>query len=83
MSLAGNDVKLCKESMHESHSLYPLFVLASFPVGEPGTNLTTVTFGHRSGKLLATGGEDNTIHIYLIGQMTSLLVRVNIYLPFA
>jgi WD40 repeat protein len=46
-------------------------------VGETGTNVTTVTFGHRSGKLLATGSEDNTIHIYVIGQMTSLLVRLN------
>jgi WD40 repeat protein len=52
-----------------------LDVLASFPVGEAGTNVTTVTFGHRSGKLLATGSEDDTIHIYLLGQMTSLLVK--------
>ena len=52
------------------------YLSASFPVGETGTNVTTVTFGHRSGKLLATGSEDNTIHIYVIGQMTSLLVRV-------
>ncbi len=47
---------------------------ASIVVGETGTNVSTVTFGHRSGKFLATGSEDNTIHIYLIGQMTSLLV---------
>ncbi|CAF3383636.1 unnamed protein product [Rotaria sp. Silwood1] len=46
---------------------------SSFPVGESGTNVTTVTFGHRSGKLLATGSDDNAIHIYLIGQPTSLL----------
>lgn len=52
----------------------PLYLLASFPVGESDTNVTTVTFGHRSGKFLATGSEDNAIHIYLIGQMTSLLV---------
>ncbi|UJR35710.1 hypothetical protein I4U23_028460 [Adineta vaga] len=47
--------------------------LSSFPVGEPRTNVTTVIFGHRSGKLLATGSEDHSIHIYLIGQTTSLL----------
>ncbi|CAF1339445.1 unnamed protein product [Rotaria magnacalcarata] len=46
---------------------------SSFPVGESGTNVTTVTFGHRSGKLLATGSDDNAIHIYVIGQPTSLL----------
>jgi len=51
------------------------YLLAHIPVGDTGTNVTTVTFGHRSGKLLATGSEDNTIHIYVIGQMTSLLVR--------
>jgi len=47
--------------------------LTSFPVGESDTNITSVTFGHRSGKLLATGSEDHTIHIYLIGQINSLL----------
>ncbi|CAF1169077.1 unnamed protein product [Rotaria sordida] len=46
---------------------------SSFPVGESGTSVTTVTFGHRSSKLLATGSDDNAIHIYLIGQPTSLL----------
>jgi len=56
-------------------SLGNLFISASFPVGETGTNVTTVTFGHRSGKLVATGSEDSTIHIYVIGQMTSLLVE--------
>ncbi|CAF3711098.1 unnamed protein product [Adineta steineri] len=47
--------------------------ISSFPVGEAGTNVTTVIFGHRSGKLLATGSEDHSIHIYVIGQTTSLL----------
>jgi len=47
--------------------------LSSFPVGDAATNVTAVTFGHRSGKFLATGSEDSKIHIYLIGQMTSLL----------
>ncbi|CAF1564319.1 unnamed protein product [Adineta ricciae] len=47
--------------------------LSSFPVGEPGTNVTTVTFGRRSGKIIATGSEDHSIHIYVIGQTTSLL----------
>jgi WD40 repeat protein len=56
-----------------------LHLLACIPVGETGTNVTTVTFGHRSGKLLATGSEDNTIHIYVIGQMTSLLVRFVVF----
>lgn len=27
--------------------------------------------------MLATGSEDNTIHIYVIGQMTSLLVKMS------
>jgi len=57
-----------------------LHLLAHIPVGETGTNVTTVTFGHRSGKLFATGSEDNTIHIYVIGQMTSLLVRLIVLL---
>jgi hypothetical protein len=78
MSISGNDVKLCMYSITKLFIyfiIFVLYVLASFPVGDAGTNLTTVTFGHRSGKLVATGNEDNTIHIYVIGQMTSLLVR--------
>ena len=77
MSISGNDVKLSMYScMKLRFDFIKFFLLASFPVGEAGTNVTTVTFGHRSGKLLATGDDDNTIHIYVIGQMTSLLVRL-------
>ncbi|CAF1088131.1 unnamed protein product, partial [Didymodactylos carnosus] len=43
----------------------------TFPAGD--ARLTTVTFGHRSGKLIATGSEDNIIHIYVVGQSTSVL----------
>ena len=83
MSISSNDVKLCMYSIRKLifHfiELISEHLLASFPVGEAGTNVTTVTFGHRSGKLLATGGDDNTIHIYVIGQMTSLLVRLMLF----
>lgn len=76
MSISGNDVK---RGMYIGRIFLDLvrcmfILLVSFPVGEPGTSVTTVVFGHRSGKLLATGSEDNAIHIYLIGQPTSLLV---------
>lgn len=76
MSINGADVKLSMLLFNWYCWLIDV-VLASIPVGETGTNLTTVTFGHRSGKLLATGSEDSTIHIYVIGQMTSLLVDVD------
>ncbi len=59
----------------KSYILLCSYFLASFPVGNSDTNISTVIFGHRSGKLLAVGSEDGTIYIYAIGQMTSLLVR--------
>jgi WD40 repeat protein len=74
MSISRNDVKLCK--YYKSRRSILIVFLASFPVGESGANVTTIAFGHYSGKLLATGSEDSTIHIYLFDQMTSLLVRI-------
>ena len=66
--------------MFASYDISIIVLLATFPVCESGINLTTITFGHRSGKLLSTGSEDSTIHIYLIGQPTSLLVGLVVFL---
>jgi hypothetical protein len=38
-------------------------------------HVTTITFGHHSGRLLAAGSEDSIIYVYKINPITSLFVR--------
>ena len=78
MSITGPNVKSCSCVADSSLHCFVFFAfVASFPVGKAGSNVTTVTIGHRSGKLLAAGDDDHSIQIYLMGQMTPLLVRLD------